>query len=133
MGHHDGSPSRGGGGMNEAMEGLAREVERLAARAGADPAASDDVSVIVRRLAEAREILDRMEAKGPNGLDADGETRAQIRVLRHDLVNALGAIDNYAELISDDCAGLREETGAVRGAVRDVIARVRRGAPQPTG
>ncbi|MQX37209.1 hypothetical protein [Roseospira navarrensis] len=119
--------------MNDPVQGLSREVDRLARRAAGDAAAAEDVSVIVRRLADARDILARMDATGPDTLDANGETRADSRVLRHDLVNALGAIDNYAELIGDDCAGLREETGAVRGAVRDVIARVRRGAPQPMG
>lgn len=76
----------------------------------------DDVAVIHRRLVD----VERLSAE--LGAASDPLDRAT-RMARHDLMNALGAIDNYAELIAVDHA--LAEADAIRGVVREVVSTVR--------
>ncbi|MBB4265837.1 hypothetical protein [Roseospira visakhapatnamensis] len=91
-------------------------VEALVVAAHDSPAA-EDAAVVSRRMIEADELFEVME-----GAASDG----RIRTVRHDLMNALGAVDNYAELIMVD-EGMAE-AGAVREAVRRVVNGVRDGS-----
>lgn len=102
--------------LSTPLEHLRLASEALDRRAGADTGQlGEDVAVVrarlddVTRLAGVLGTLDR-----PMALDA--------RDTRHDLMNALGAIDNFSELIVLDHA--LEEAQAVRGAVRAVVEAV---------
>ncbi len=90
------------------------QVTNLVSAAGDGPAA-EDAAVVERRMVEADRLMTTlMEVPPP---DVDG------RMLRHDLMNALGAIDNYSELIAfdDDL----KEARAVRDAVRRLVLSIR--------
>lgn len=90
------------------------QVANLVSAAGDGPAA-EDAAVVERRMVEADRLMTTLLDVPPP--DVDGRT------LRHDLMNALGAIDNYSELIAFD-DGLKEAT-AVRDAVRRLVLRIR--------
>jgi len=96
-------------------------VDRLKARAAAVARglADDDIAVIALRRMEADILLDALEQ------DAEHHPECDRRTTRHDLMNALGAIDNYAELIADDIVSLAPEARAVRAAVQDIVASLR--------
>jgi len=98
-------------------------VDRLKTRAAevARGLADDDIAVITLRRMEAEILLHALEQAVEDPADPAACDR---RTVRHDLMNALGAIDNYAELIADDIASLAPEARAVRAAVQDIVARV---------
>ncbi|WP_299441236.1 hypothetical protein [uncultured Rhodospira sp.] len=78
----------------------------------------NDMAVIHRRLVDVDRLVAALVASSD---PMDPATR----MARHDLMNALGAIDNYAELIAVDHAQAATEAEAVRAAVRDIVTRVR--------
>jgi len=94
----------------EDMQDLWVRVSDLVRAAGSGPAA-EDAAVIERRMADADQLLHaEIDTAQPYGDD---------RMVRHDLMNALGAVDNYAELIAFD--EHIPEADAVREAVRRVV------------
>jgi hypothetical protein len=114
-----------------------------AAGLGGGPADSD-IAVIVARHREAETLLcilaPALMGDGAGraagmaaGMEADVHppARADARRLRHDLMNALGAIDNYAELIAEDVADLAMDAEAVRAAVRGLVTVARQVRPAP--
>lgn len=104
---------------DEGLEALRAAVAGLAeasAHAPEDGALASDVAVIRRRMEDAAALL------GPATAGPDAMAPA-VRTARHDLMNALGAIDNHAELILED--GGPSAAGAVRAAVADLVAAVR--------
>jgi len=98
------------------MADLRSRVAALRGAAGTGPA-GDDAAVIDSRLTEAERLLSALEATAEAAV---GERRE----VRHDLVNALGAMDNFAELIFLDTS--LPEAEAVRVAVRHAIEDIRR-------
>lgn len=105
--------------MTEALAGLREAVARLqptAASADADPTLREDAGVIIRRLADVDRLAEPARA-GPDPMAPD------VRQARHDLMNALGAIDNHAELIVEDHD--LDAVRAVRDGVRAVVEAVR--------
>ncbi|SDE78651.1 hypothetical protein [Rhodospira trueperi] len=99
--------------LSTPLEHLRLASEALDRRAGADTGQlGEDVAVVCARLndvARLAGVLGAMER--PMARDA--------RDTRHDLMNALGAIDNFSELIALDHN--LEEAQAVRAAVRVMV------------
>jgi len=98
-------------GLTDALKDLRDHVGSLSVAAGNDGPVAEDAAVIQRRLEDAEDLVARLSAS---------RTRAEASMTRHDALNALGAIDNFAELIGLE-AGLTE-ADHVRGAVRRVVA-----------
>ncbi|KAA5605178.1 hypothetical protein F1188_12940 [Roseospira marina] len=110
--------------LTASTEGLVRAVAHLR-QAATGKAADEDIEVIVRRLADAETILAAMNGSAQGDHTAPRPDAEHRQSLRHDLMNALGAIDNYAELIADHDATLSEPANAVRTATHDVVQAVR--------
>ena len=100
----------------EALRAAVAELDTATAEAPAGGALASDVAVIRRRLGDVAALL------GP-ATDGPDAMAPAVRSARHDLMNALGAIDNHAELIQED--GGPAAVGAVRAAVADLVAAVR--------
>ena len=106
------APAEGLKALRVAVAGLAD----AATNVPAGSALASDVEVIGRRLGDVDTLLEPATA-GPDAM------APAVRSARHDLMNALGAIDNHAELILED--GGPSAAGAVRAAVADLVAAVR--------
>ncbi len=108
----------------QALACLASAVDALAGPPGdagmdgRDTALRQDIAVITRRLAQVEHLI------GPASAGPDPMAPAA-RQARHDLMNALGAIDNHAELIVEDHN--LDAARAVRAATRALVEAVRQG------
>jgi hypothetical protein len=100
----------------EALRSAVAGLVEAATKVPAGSALASDVEVIGRRMENVAALL------GPATAGPDAMAPA-VRTARHDLMNALGAIDNHAELILED--GGPPAAGAVRAAVADLVAAVR--------